>query len=193
MRSPAWPSQSAGRRASTPWSSTWNAAATMASGSTSHDAVRALGHRDRPLGVLPQRQARHAERGRLLLHAAGVGEHDRRGRLQCQEVEVAERLDDADAVGQRQLEPAQPSRPCAGARGTRPAAAPRHAPSAPTSLPSWWSSSTFDGRCSVTRAYGRRRLRRCAGHRCRAPAPGRRLASSVSIMTLPTRWIWSSR
>ena len=47
--------------------------------------VRAVGDRDRPLGVRADRQARHAEDRRLLLDAAGVGDdergaaHERRG------------------------------------------------------------------------------------------------------------------
>ena len=36
-----------------------------------------LGDRDRPLGVLAQREARHAECGGLFLQAARIGEHQR--------------------------------------------------------------------------------------------------------------------
>ena len=40
------------------------------------EPVGAVRDRDRALGVGPQRQARDAEHGGLLLHAAGVGDHD---------------------------------------------------------------------------------------------------------------------
>src|SRR4030095_2885680 len=43
-----------------------------------HEAVRSLRDRDRPLGVLAQRETRNAEIRRLFLHAARVG--DGRGR-----------------------------------------------------------------------------------------------------------------
>ena len=42
--------------------------------------VRAVRDRHRPLGVVAQREARHAERRRLLLDAAGVGQRPRRRR-----------------------------------------------------------------------------------------------------------------
>ena len=49
--------------------------------------------RDRPLGVVAQREARDAEVRRLLLDAARVGEHAGRAGDQAQELEVAERLE----------------------------------------------------------------------------------------------------
>ncbi len=58
------------------------------------ELVRAVGRGDGPFRVLAQRQARHAEDRRLLLHAAGVGEHERRVGLEPQEVEVADGIDD---------------------------------------------------------------------------------------------------
>lgn len=60
------------------------------------DDVGAFGDRDGPLGRLSQRQARHAEHRRLLLHTAGVGEHHPGARLQGEEVEVPGGLDQAD-------------------------------------------------------------------------------------------------
>ena len=62
------------------------------------DAIGAVGDRDRPLGVLAQREAGNAERGRLLLQAAGVGEDQARVRRQREKVDVAERLGQDDAV-----------------------------------------------------------------------------------------------
>ena len=45
-------------------------------------------------GVLAQRDARHAEHGRLLLDASRVGQHDTGSRRELEEVEVPERLHD---------------------------------------------------------------------------------------------------
>ena len=56
-----------------------------------HDPVGALLDRDGSLGVRAQREARHAEHGRLFLDAARVGQHEARVRHQAQEVEIAER------------------------------------------------------------------------------------------------------
>ena len=61
--------------------------------------VRPVAHGDRPLGVLPQREAGDAEHGRLLLHAAGVGDDRRRVGLEREEAEVRLRLDEAHRAG----------------------------------------------------------------------------------------------
>ena len=52
--------------------------------------------RDRTLGVLAHRQARHGERSRLLLDAAGVGQHDACGRHQAEHLEIALRGEQRD-------------------------------------------------------------------------------------------------
>src|SRR5438128_1763255 len=62
------------------------------------EAIRPSLDRDRPLGRLTQGEARHAQEGRLLLHAAGVGDDGRRSRLQRQEVEVAHWVDQKQPV-----------------------------------------------------------------------------------------------
>ena len=53
--------------------------------------------RHRPLGVVAQREAGHAEVGRLLLDPAGVGEHGAGVGLEREEVEVADRVDQLHA------------------------------------------------------------------------------------------------
>jgi hypothetical protein len=54
--------------------------------------VRAPLDRDRPLGGATEREAAHAERGGLLLHATGVCQDECRVRFECQECEIAKRL-----------------------------------------------------------------------------------------------------
>ena len=49
--------------------------------------------RDRPLGVLAERQARHSEHGGFLLHASGVREHQLGAVHHIEELAVAEGLD----------------------------------------------------------------------------------------------------
>ncbi len=103
MRSAAWPSQSSGVRPRLPpVASTSNAASTMRDAVGAAQRVGAFGDRDRPLGVLAHRQARHAERGRLLLQAAGVGQHQRRIGHQAEHLEIALRRQQRDA---RRVEP----------------------------------------------------------------------------------------
>src|SRR6266540_7241709 len=53
------------------------------------DDVRALLYGDRTLGVLAHRQARHAERGRLFLDAARVGDDGARVSEQTEHFEIA--------------------------------------------------------------------------------------------------------
>ena len=70
------------------------------------ERVRALLDRDRTLGVLAHREAGHGERRRLLLDAAGVGQHERRSREESQHLEVALRRQERDArVGEERREP----------------------------------------------------------------------------------------
>jgi hypothetical protein len=47
-----------------------------------------------PLGLVPQRHAGHAQEVRLLLHAAGIGQHHARRLFERQHVQVSHRLDD---------------------------------------------------------------------------------------------------
>ena len=61
----------------------------MACAIAADQRVRALLDGDRPLGVLAQRQAGHAERGGLFLQAAGVGEHERCAGHQPEHLQVA--------------------------------------------------------------------------------------------------------
>ena len=113
-------------------------------------------HRDRPLGVLAQRQARHAEDRRLLLDAARVGQHDARVRHQLQEVEVAERLDEPQPRHAPRRAPRgrgpRASGACAGAPGRRPAGPLARPPARRGASPSTAGSSTFDG--PVQRQHG---------------------------------------
>ncbi len=46
----------------------------------------------RTLWFIPEREARHPERRRILLHPAGVDPYHRRVHLQAQEIEVAQEL-----------------------------------------------------------------------------------------------------
>src|SRR3954463_15504282 len=55
------------------------------------DDIRPLLDGDRTLGRLPERDARDAEHGRLLLHPAGVRQNERGAGEEPEEVEVAER------------------------------------------------------------------------------------------------------
>ena len=49
----------------------------------------------------PQREAWNAEVRRLLLHASGIGHHDRRDALECEEVEIARGLDELHVAAER--------------------------------------------------------------------------------------------
>src|SRR5579864_4297263 len=62
----------------------------QAGGVRAHQLIRPLLDGRRPLGILAQRQARDAERSRLLLHAARVSEHQACVVHQAQEFEIAE-------------------------------------------------------------------------------------------------------
>ena len=54
---------------------------------------------DRALGVVAQREARDAQERRLLLDAAGVRQHPRRRGHEREELEVAEGIEQRDALG----------------------------------------------------------------------------------------------
>ena len=99
MRSPAWPSHSAGQRGSDLTVEGAPGSPHDGVGCAPDELVRALGDGDRSLRVVAQGEARDAQRRRLLLDAAGVGEHEAGAGHQAEEVEVAERFGDQDAVG----------------------------------------------------------------------------------------------
>ena len=113
---------------------------------------------DRALGVLAQGHARHAEHGRLFLHAARVGEHDARLRGELEEVEIAERLDEPPAplVGCSPPTSARRAR-VRGCTGKTSGSSPALSSMVPSSAASCAGSSTFDGRCSVTSDVAARR------------------------------------
>ena len=70
MRGAAQPSHNGGLVERREFPLTWRHAATMALGIAADDVIRAVGHRDRALGVLSQRQAGDPEGGAFLLGAA---------------------------------------------------------------------------------------------------------------------------
>ena len=190
MRCPARPSHSAGDRRGGGDSSTLSAVFDDALRVAPDQLVGALGEGDRPLGVVPQGQAGHAEHGGLLLHPAGVGQHQPGRRLQRDEVEVAGGRDDLHPrPGSRALRSWPAARGWAGStsgqlpgelaqrrqqRGQRPGVVHVRRP--------------VQGHQAVPA-----RLAARAGPARPDPRARSRLASSVSTMTLPTRWIWSSR
>src|SRR5215510_12267044 len=75
---------------------------------TSHQTIGALLYGDRTFGVIAQRQARDAERRRLLLQAAGIGQRQTRVTPQLQKIQVTERGDYADADWRDHVELAPP-------------------------------------------------------------------------------------
>ena len=108
--------------------------------------------RDRPLGVVAQREAGDAEVGRLLLDAAGVGQ-DRAGlRLQREEVEIADRV---DQMQRRQVDRRRRRRaPRGSADGTGKRTGIDRETAASASIAERSSGpSTSAGRCSVTSRY----------------------------------------
>src|ERR1039458_1583679 len=58
----------------------------------SHHLIRTVLHRRRPLCVLTQRKARHAERGGFLLYSPRVSEHDACLVVEREEIEISERI-----------------------------------------------------------------------------------------------------
>ena len=125
------------------------------------DDVRSLLHRDRPLGRLPKRDAGDAEDGRLLLDAAGVRQRERRTREEAEEVEVAERRQTwipgvvEEPPRPKRLDPSRRPR----VEGEDDWDLARDLRDGLEESARMRSSSTFSGRCSVSRAYGRRRAR----------------------------------
>ena len=161
----------------------------MRRGVLSEQRVRAVGDRDRPLGVRAQREARHAERGRLLLDAAGVGDDRARADLQARGSRGS-RAARCSARRRSRGRTAGPS-PRAGARarvdgkttGARRASA---ASAVDDARRSWSRSSTFDGRCSVTSTYSpSAHAEPLPRRRGRAPRGSKR--RSESIIVLPTK------
>ena len=116
------------------------------------ELVGALGDGDRPLGVVRERQARHAEHRGLLLDPARVGEHEAGVALQRHEVEVADGLDRREPPWRARARDRARVRGWTGktigsrraTRRARPPAAARR-----------WGSSTFDGRWSVSNGVAR--------------------------------------
>ena len=134
MRSAAWPSHSSGTRPRLPRPARISSTpARIALRSRPDDRVGALLDGDRPLGVLAQRQARHAERGGLLLHAAGVGQHQRGVGHQAQHLEISLRRQHGDPLridqrGQAEtLDVGARARMQAKTSGSRPADLAQHA------------------------------------------------------------------
>ena len=76
-------------------------------GNQAEHGVRSELNRDRALGAIAEREARYAQRGGLLLDAAGVGEHGCGPRHQAEEVEVAERRQEAYSVRSGRVGPLQ--------------------------------------------------------------------------------------
>ena len=77
MRSPAWPSHSGGPSRGAAMLARERRVDHRPERLRLDQPVGAVGDGDRPLGVGAQRQARDAQHGRLLLDAAGVGDHER--------------------------------------------------------------------------------------------------------------------
>ena len=192
IRSAAWPSQSGGGSGRLAARSA--SAAGMLGDRRRVEAEQRVGagaDRHRPLGVVAQGEAGDAEVGRLLLDAAGVGEHGAGVGDQREEVEVAERLGRAAGPGASALELASIILRVRGwtgkttgiSRGQRGAAAAIVSPSS--------GPSTRAGRCRVTSSVA-------AGLDARAapPRPAARKRSSsatrVSIIVLPTKCMRSS-
>jgi hypothetical protein len=63
----------------------------------SHYLIRSMLNRRRPLSILAQRKARHAEDGGFFLHSAGVGQHNARPVIDRKEVDVSERIERHDS------------------------------------------------------------------------------------------------
>src|SRR5262245_17179602 len=62
-----------------------------------HD-IGAVRYCHRAFGVVTERETWDTENSGLFLSAAGVGQHNRRGRLKIKELEIAQRLHGVDAV-----------------------------------------------------------------------------------------------
>ena len=153
--------------------------------------VRADRACDRSLGVCTQREARDSEERRLLLNAAGIGEDAGRVLDQAEELEVSDRVESVAAVRgpppQEAVFSAARVRGCTGnTTGSCSATCASACIASNSSGP-----STSAGRWSVTTRYSPRRRPSAAA----APSASIRsdIATSVSIIVLPTRWILSAR
>ena len=126
IRSPLLPSPNgfAQSRGARPWC----ARRRRSSGSAPARHVGADLDRLRPLGVVAQRHARHAQAARLLLEPARVGEHQRRGGVQAEEVQVAERRQHAGPRRRATSPSASSFCACAGAARRAPASRARAPP-----------------------------------------------------------------
>ena len=147
---------------------------------------------DRPLGVLAQRQARHAERRGLLLDAARVGEHHARRRRAAagSRGSRAAAMQRAARSGMRDRA-ARARAAVRGCTGKTSGSSRATSPSVSSKRPSVADRRRSTGRCSVSTPY------RSASAAARAMRVGcraaRQVASSVSIMTLPTKWMLLGR
>ena len=123
--------------------------------------------RHRALGRVAKREARDAERGRLLLDAARVGEDETRVSLEPEEVEVAERLGAQDDARARD----RSAEPCCGETLDAFADAPERR-----------AAVTRRGRSSASHRLGEKRSAR---RRAPAGAASRVRTRPASVRTLP--------
>ena len=151
------------------------------------DAVGAVGDGDRPLGVLAQRQARDAERGRFLLQPARIGQDQPRVRRQAQEIDVAERL------GQRSRRRATRPRPNCRSRSRVRGCTGNTTGISLRDLAHRLEDAAQRRRVVDVRRPVQRQHRvaarpsTCTRSRTRSSVASGRCRSSVSIMMLPTR------
>ena len=144
--------------------------------------------RYRPLGRVPEREARDPEGRRLLLDAAGIGEHEPCSRLQTEEVEVAEGLDQQHGLGRdRPRRDRRCGRECGGARERRRGRV-RPSSSSPP-IVSREERRVVDERRAVERDEGVVALAQAeTPPRARVRPRVGRCARSESIIVFPTRW-----
>ena len=97
IRSALLPSHVFGMRPSRFDSSCCRAALRMPLGAGAGENICAHFDRDGPFSILANRDAGHSEARCFLLDAAGVGDDDRSVLHQAEEIEIAERVNQADA------------------------------------------------------------------------------------------------
>ena len=191
MRSAACPSHKSGRcgDASAPSSS-----ARMLRdppGVEPQERVRARADGDRSLRVVAQREAGHPEPRRLLLDPARVREHRAGVGLEREEVEVAGRLGEGDALRTSRARAPRGAPGCADERGTARASSLATAASAVHRI---CQERAVDERGAVKRDQ---QVAAAARARASAAASRERIRSSsatrVSIIVLPTKWARSAR
>ena len=108
---------------------------------------------DRPLGILAQGEAGDGEIGRLLLQAAGIGDHHRGAGDEAHEADIGQGLDQPDARRRQRLGQAEFGEARGGARVDREDDRQRAAGPAARQAARRRSASgvsTLAGRCSVT-------------------------------------------